>query len=113
MLNINIGSFVADAEQGEYATKYGWTNGTVEVTFQGKTRRVCARKCSDNKFVAFDIASRYPTGSKVWRSAVHFSPEGKIFHISAGVESRSGRIASQPRICGFIEGVREQHISKR
>jgi hypothetical protein len=113
MLTIDIASFVADAEQSEYAVQYGWLNGTVEVTFQGKTRRVRARKCDDNQIIAFDMAARYPTGSKVWKSSVRFSVDGKVRHINAGVESRSGRIASQPRICGFIEGVRDEYISKR
>lgn len=113
MITIDTASFVADAEQSENAVKYGWVDGTVEVTFQSKTRRVPARKCSDNEIIAFDIAARYPTGSKVWKSSVRFSVDGKVRHINAGVESRSGRIASQPRICGFIEGVREQYISKR
>ena len=113
MLTINTASFIADAEQGEYAIKYGWIDGTVEVTFERKTRCVHARKCDNNQFIAFDLAARYPTGSKVWKASARFTPEGKIISVQAGVESRSGRIASQPRICGFIADVREQHISQR
>lgn len=112
MLTIDASSFTANAEQDEYATKYGWQDGTIALTFRGKTKTVTARKTKRDEYIVWGIASRYPTGSKVWDTCIRFK-DGKVVGISAGVDSRSGRIARAPMVVGFMSDVADQHHSKR
>ena len=113
MFTIDTDTFIANDTQDEVCTKYGWTGGSIEVTFQRQTRRVPATKFEDGRMNVGGMVARYPTGSKVWPASVMCKEDGSIWFIRAGVESRSGRLASQPRICGFREGVREEYVSTR
>lgn len=113
MFTIHADTFTADETQSEINLKWGWTDGTIEVTFNRSTRRVDAVKYEDGRIGVRGMVARYPTGSKVWPASVMCNPDGSIFYIRAGVESRSGRIAAQPRLCGFREDVREEYVSQR
>ena len=111
-MNIDIASFTANDRQDEYATKYGWLDGTIALTFRGKTKTVTARKTERDEYIVWGIASRYPTGSKLWNTCIRFK-DGKVVDITAGVDSRAGRIARAPMIVGFMSDVADQHHSKR
>jgi carbon monoxide dehydrogenase subunit G len=112
MLTIDVSSFVANADQDEYAVKYNWQNGTIAVTWQGKTKTVQARK-ADKEFIVWGMGARYPTGTKLWEATIHATHEGKILHVRAGVDSRAGRLAQSPRIVAFMSDAADIHHSKR
>lgn len=105
-------TFEPAAEQPEYAAKFGWTTGTAEVTFMGKTRRVDVRKTNETEWVIFGLCGRYPTGGKVWSASVHLNHATGGVWVSLGFDSRSGR-HGQPRLTGFLADVGEGHVSKR
>ena len=113
MLKVHTDTFAAAGVPTELAMKYGWNEGTVEVEFMGKTRRLrcLAPTETDHKWTIYGLCARYHTGTKVWRAVVTFK-DGKLFNIVTGFESRSGR-HSVPQLCGFTADVGEQHRSKR
>lgn len=113
MITINTETFVPADKQSDYAVNNGWIDGTVEVAFMGKTRRVeCRATAGDSsEWIVFDMCARYATGTKVWPAAVKIL-NGKIDYVRTGFESRSGR-HSQPRLCGFLQDVSEKHVSQR
>lgn len=114
MLVVRFDTFTATETPSEYAAKYGWNEGTVEVEFMGKTRRVdCLAPDASNstRWVVYGLCARYATGTKVWPASLVFK-DGKLLHVSTGFYSRSGR-HSQPKLCGFTQDVGEQHVSKR
>ena len=113
MITINAATFAPFKEQSDYAVKNGWIEGTVEVAFMSKTRHVECRapSANDGEWIVFDLCARYATGTKVWPATVKIR-DGKIDYITTGFESRSGR-HSRPRLCGFLQDVCEQHVSKR
>lgn len=105
-------TFEANAEQPDYAKSFGWTTGTAEVTFQGKTHRVNVRKVNETEWVIFGLCGRYPTGGKVWPASVHLNHATGGVWVSLGFDSRSGR-HGRPRLTGFLADVSTGHISKR
>ncbi len=113
MLTLHTDTFIAAETPSEYAVKYGWNEGTVEVTFDRKTRRVRCHAPSEKQkdWDIYDFCARYATGTKVWRASVRHDGQ-RILSVWTGFESRSGR-HSQPRLCGFMADVSKQHISKR
>ena len=60
---INAETFQAAADQPAHGF---WTDGTVEVTLRGETRRVKAHKGQDGSITAFGMTGRYQTGTKAW-----------------------------------------------
>lgn len=112
MFTIDTSSFAANTKQDEYAIKYGWQDGTIALTFRGKTKTLTARKTERDEYIVWGIASRYPTGSKVWDTCIRFK-DGKVVDITSGVDSRSGRLARSPMVVGFMSDVADQHHSKR
>lgn len=113
MLSINTFSFTADDAQPAYAAEYNWVYGTAEVSLMGKIRRCAVRRVTDQEWAIFDLAAKYPSGGKVWRATANVNVERGTLSIFAGVESRAGRIARQPRLVGFIHDVPNGYISKR
>jgi hypothetical protein len=113
MIELNTETFAPAIEPSKNAEKYGWNEGSVEVTFHGKTQRVRCLAPSESRdyWMIYGLCARYATGSKVWHASLTFKG-GRVTHISTGFENRSGRF-SQPRLVGFIENVSEQHVSKR
>jgi hypothetical protein len=66
--------------------------GTVEVTFQGKTRRVAARRFSDNDIVCSEaLTGRYITGKKAWPAVIWSRGGDGGESIRFGFDSRSGK----------------------
>lgn len=113
MIMLNTETFVPAETPSENAIKYGWNEGTVEVEFMGKTRRVncLAPDAKSDRWAVYGLCARYATGTKVWPATVVFE-KGKLFNIFTGFESRTGR-HSQPRLCGFTADAGEQHVSRR
>ena len=113
MIELHAETFAPAVEPSKYAEKYGWNEGSAEVTFLGKTRRVECIAPSEGRdyWVIYGLCARYATGSKVWRASLTVE-NGRVTHISTGFENRSGRF-SQPHLVGFIEGANDQHVSKR
>lgn len=97
-----------------YAEKYGWNEGTVEVTFQGRTERVnChAPKDGGSQWTIYGLSARYATGTKVWPATIWFDAAKRTVRVHTGFDNRCGRF-SQPRLVGFLANVATQHISKR
>lgn len=113
-MNIATETFQPAAELSKYGQEYGWNEGTVEVTFQGRTERVkcIAPKDGEAKWTIYGLCARYATGTKVWPATIWFSAETGKMNVSTGFDNRSGRF-SQPRLVGFIAKVADQHISQR
>jgi len=113
MLTLHTDTFIPAETPSEYAVKYGWNEGTVEVTFMNRTRRVPCRAPSETKsnWSVFGLCARYATGSKVWHASIIHNGE-RVILVSTGFQSRSGR-HSQPRLVGFTAEVSEAHVSKR
>lgn len=107
-------TFQPAAELSKWAQKFGWNEGTVEVTFQGKTERVrChAPKGDEKTWTIYGLCARYATGTKAWPATIWFNVETRTVNVSTGFDNRSGRF-SQPRLVGFIAQVAAQHISQR
>jgi hypothetical protein len=84
-------TFQTAAEQPEHGF---WVEGTVEVTLQGKTRRVKAHKTGD-EIRAYGLTGRYETGTKAWPANVTrvIDPStGKPWdRVVFGRDERSGR----------------------
>ena len=113
MITVREDTFTPSENPSEYDIKHGWNSGTVEVEFNGKTRRVdCLAPGKDKgSWTIYGLCARYATGSKVWRATIYWI-DNKITHVFTGFENRTGRY-SQPRICGFTQDVGEAHVSKR
>jgi hypothetical protein len=113
MITINTETFVANETPSENAIKYGWNEGTIEATFMGKTRRVncLAPDAKSERWAVYGLCARYATGTKVWHATVTFE-DGKVSRVWTGFDNRSRRY-SEPRLCGFIADVGEQHVSRR
>ena len=113
MITLHTETFTPAAELSKYAKDYGLNEGTVEVTFQGQTRRVECIAPNDKRtdWVIYGLCARYATGSKVWHATIWHDGE-KVKSVFTGFENRSGRF-SRPSLVGFIEKVSEKHISKR
>lgn len=111
---VHTHSFMPTETPSEYAIKYGWKEGTVEVTFEGKTRRVDCIAPNENRndWVIYHLCARYATGVKVWPATIWFNPEAKTFRVSTGFENRSGRF-TKPRLVGFLADVKTHNVSKR
>ena len=112
MLTIDVSSFAVNADQDEYAVKYNWQNGTIAVTWQGKTKTVKARKAK-NEFIVWGMGARYPTGTKLWEATINANLDGKILRVRAGFDSHAGRFAQSPRVVCFMSDAAEIHHSKR
>jgi acylphosphatase len=69
MTMINPDSFQATDENGH--------NGTVEVTFQGQTRRVKAFKNAFGISAYGALTGRYQSGSKAWPASIHLDERGE------------------------------------
>lgn len=113
MITVRENTFIASENPSEYDIKYGWNSGTVEVEFNGETRRVdCLAPGKDKAhWTIYGLCARYSTGTKVWRATI-FWFDKRITHVSTGFDNRSGRY-SRPRLCGFTEDVGAAHVSKR
>jgi len=113
MIELHTETFAPAPELSKLAQKYGWNEGTVEMKFEGKTRRVkcIAPKENGDRWTVYGLCARYATGSKVWSATLIFK-DGRLTNVSTGFDNRSGRF-SQPRLVGFIENVGDKHISKR
>jgi len=113
MLKIHADTFTATTAPSQWAEEYGWNEGTVEVTFEGKTKRVRCLAPDDKRseWTIYGLCARYATGTKVWSASVRHDGN-RILSLWTGFESRSGR-HSQPRLVGFIDNVNAAHISKR
>ena len=113
MIKLNTETFAPAIEPSKNAEKYGWNEGSVEVTFAGETRRVrcLAPKANSQRWTVYGICARYRTGAKVWPASLVFA-DGKLIHVSTGFDNRSGRY-SQPRLCGFTQDAGKQNVSKR
>jgi len=113
MLKIHADTFTATTAPSQWAEEYGWNEGSVEVTFEGKTKRVRCLAPDDKRseWTIYGLCARYATGTKVWSASVRHDGN-RILSLWTGFESRSGR-HSQPRLVGFIDNVNAAHISKR
>jgi len=113
-MDVVVETFQPSETPSKYAEEYGWNEGTVEVTFQGRTQRVkcIAGEKHTSDWTIYGLCARYATGSKVWRATIHFNPETRFYHVSTGFDNRSGRF-SRPNLTGFIDQVSDKHISKR
>jgi len=113
MLTVHFDTFTATETPSENAIKYGWNEGSVEVTFARETRRVrcLAPEANSQRWTVYGICARYRTGAKVWPASLVFA-DGKLVHVWTGFENRSGRY-SQPRLCGFTQDAGKQNVSKR
>jgi hypothetical protein len=113
MLTLHFDTFAATETPSENAVKYGWNEGTVEVTFAGETRRVrcLAPDANRHKWTVYGLCARYRTGAKVWPASLVFA-DGKLVHVWTGFENRSGRY-SQPSLCGFTQNADNANVSKR
>jgi len=111
---ISTETFQPATELSKFGQQYGWNEGTVEVTFQGRTERVecIAPKEGEKNWTIYGLCARYATGTKVWPATIRFNIENHSAFVSTGFENRSGRF-SQPRLVGFIAKVAEQHVSQR
>lgn len=112
MQMINANTFIANEEQdGHYSI-----DGTVEVTINKITKRVRASKWKNAKgeydqLIAYTIAGRYETGTKVWHCHITQYNDGRE-SIGGGFENRATR--SRIRyIVGFMEAINKDHHSKR
>jgi hypothetical protein len=113
MITLHTDTFAATETPSEYAAEYGWNEGTIEVTFERKTRRVrcIAPGGKQADWTIYGLCARYASGTKVWSASVRHDGQ-RILSLWTGFESRSGR-HSQPRLCGFMADVSQQHVSKR
>lgn len=113
MITLHTETFAPAAELSKWAKECNWNEGTVEVTFQGKTRRVECIAPNEKRtdWVIYGLCARYATGSKVWRATIWHNGS-RVTSVSTGFDNRSGRF-SEPRLVGFIEGVGDRHVSKR
>jgi hypothetical protein len=113
MFTLHTDTFIATETPSEYAKIEGWNEGTVEATFDGKTRRVrcIAPGGKQTEWTIYGLCARYATGTKLWHATIRHSGN-RVLSVWTGFESRSGRY-SQPRVCGFMADVGEQHVSKR
>ena len=113
MIEIRTETFVPAEVPSDYAVTNDRTEGSVEVTFNGVTRRVIclAPDAKSAVWVIYGLCARYATGKKVWPASVLVVGSNAI-GIFAGFESRSSR-HSRPTLVGFLQDAREQHISKR
>jgi hypothetical protein len=107
-------TFQPAAELSKYGQQFGWNEGTVEVTFQGRTERVqcIAPKDGGSQWTIRGLCARYATGAKVWPATIWFDADKRTFNIMTGFDNRSGRF-SQPRLVGFLADVAPQHVSQR
>jgi hypothetical protein len=113
MLTFHFDTFAATETPSDNAVKYGWNEGTAELTFAGETRRVrcLAPDANRHSWTVYGLCARYRTGAKVWPASLMFA-DGKLVHISTGFDNRSGRY-SQPRLCGFTQDADKANVSKR
>lgn len=113
MIELHSETFIPAAELSKWAREYGWNEGSVDVSFQGKTQRVECIAPSEGRthWTIYGLCARYATGTKVWHATIWHDGK-RVTHVSTGFENRSGKF-SQPRLVGFIEGVGEQHVSQR
>ena len=113
MLTLHNDTFIATETPSVYAVQYGWIEGTVEVTFDRKTRRVRCLAPSDKQrdWTIYGLCARYATGTKVWHATIRHDGT-RVLSVWTGFDNRSRRY-SEPRLCGFIDNVGEQHVSKR
>lgn len=61
----------------ELDKKYGWKEGTVEVTLLGETRRLPAMHYG-NSISARGLGGRYRTGTKVWNATITLHLGGRL-----------------------------------
>jgi hypothetical protein len=113
MFTLHSDTFTATAVPSQWAEEHGWNEGTVEVTFEGKTRRVrCLAPSEKQKeWTIYGLCARYATGTKAWHASIRHNGE-RILSVWTGFDNRSRRY-SEPRLCGFMADVGEQHVSKR
>jgi hypothetical protein len=113
MFMLHADTFIAAEEPSEYAKIEGWNEGTVEATFDGKTRRVrcIAPGGKQTEWTIYGLCARYATGTKLWHATIRHDGN-RVLSVWTGFESRTGR-HSRPRVCGFMADVGKQHISKR
>jgi hypothetical protein len=110
-LAINVSTFVQTEAPKEGSAI---TPGTVEVTLQGKTRRVSGYRMGDT-FVAFEMVGKYQSGSKLWPGSIHsdLNRAGERYEtLRFGFDSRSGKHTRKPMIW-FKADAPASAISKR
>jgi hypothetical protein len=77
------------SKRGEWSVSY--ENGTVEVTLQGKTKRLPARRYEDQSIVVNShITGRYQQGGKAWPASINSDPT-RGEYVNFGRDDRSGR----------------------
>ena len=113
MITLHTDTFAATETPSEYAAQYGWNEGTIEVTFERKTSRVRCLAPDDKRseWTIYGLCARYATGTKLWHASIRHNGE-RILSIWTGFDNRSRRY-SEPRLCGFMADVSQQHVSKR
>lgn len=88
---INADTFEASANQPGHGY---WTEGSVEVSLHGETRRVPAHKNGET-ITAYGLTGRYQTGTKAWPASVDrvIDPRnGKPWdRVNFGRDERTGR----------------------
>lgn len=104
---LNPTTFVADSQQEAGAL----VRGTVEITLQGKTKRVRCYQSGD-RITAFDVGVKYKTGTKVWHGSVTHWIEKGTENVDGGFDNRASR-SRIATIVGFYSDVAEAHTSKR
>ena len=113
MLTLHTETFLLKLVPSDWAEEYGYCEGSIEVTFEGKRRRVRCLAPSKKfaHWVIYSLAARYATGTKVWHASAVYDGQ-RVLEVWTGFDNRSGRY-SQPRLVGFIADVGKQHVSKR
>ena len=113
MLTLHTETFLPIFPASDWAEAYGCREGSVEVTFEGKTHRVrcLAPGEKQTEWTIYGLCARYATGTKVWHASIRHDGQ-RVLSVWTGFDNRSGRY-SQPRLVGFIDNVGKQHVSKR
>lgn len=91
-MTINRESFVVTAVKPRHYGDGTYEEGTIEVSFAGKTVRAAAKRFGDGDVFINGFVGRYVTSAKPWRAIVAFrNNTSEKPYVNFGRDDRSGR----------------------
>lgn len=108
MIRIHLETFTPDPEQSPFCLQFGHVDGTLEVTLEGRTRRLEARHYSGNYWIVRGVLVSFPNSTKRWPAALYFFPDTGRIWFRPNDHAMQGNRWPTPRLCGFVEDLHNE-----